>query len=335
MVDRTWQQKAWIGQIDSEGTNLNKSVEEMVDWLDLKTQIPRDARVVIKPNMTYPFYNRGVSTKPEIIEAIVRVLYGISSNITIVESDGGSYAWPAEQAFEGHGINALCRKYGIRATNLTKCPSEDFKVEVDGTNVAVKLPRMLFEETDYFITMPVPKMHVMTKVSLGFKNQWGCLPDVKRLRNHPDFAHKVIAINKIIKPKLAIFDGTYFLNRTGPIDGIPVKMDLIIAGDVGATTLVCCELMEIDPFRVKHLSLAIREGIMPEYIGAVQTNQVCLDRLKKEKFYLKRTLKNWATLFVFQSNLLTRIAYDSRCAKPIHDILYFIEGKRKDFAPKW
>ncbi len=52
----------------------------------------------------------------------------------------------------------------------------------------VKLPAALVEACDSFITVPVPKVHVMTNVSLGFKNQWGCLPDVKRLRDHYRFA---------------------------------------------------------------------------------------------------------------------------------------------------
>jgi uncharacterized protein (DUF362 family) len=199
----------------------------------------------------------------------------------------------------------------------------------------VELPDILINGTDYFITMPVPKMHVMTGVSLGFKNQWGCLPDVKRLRNHPDFARKIIAINKILNPRLAIFDGTYFLNKSGPMNGNPVRMDLLIGGDLGATTLVCCEIMGINPSTIKHLFLAEKEGLMPDDLRKIEINQINLDKFKKENFYLKRTLENWMTLLVFNSNLLTKVVYDSPLAKPIHDILYSIRGKPKDFTPKW
>jgi len=90
---------------------------------------------------------------------------------------------------------------------------------VDSREIEIELPTLLVEETDFFITMPVPKVHAMTGVSLGFKNQWGCIPDVKRLRHHPDFVRKVIEINKILNTRLVVFDGTYFLNRSGPMSG--------------------------------------------------------------------------------------------------------------------
>lgn len=82
--------------------------------------------------------------------------------------------------------------------------------------------------------MPVPKIRCMTGLSLGFKNQWGCIPDTMRLRYHHIFDDAIIAINKILKP-VVISDGTYFLDINGPMEGVPVKMDLIIASNnVGA-----------------------------------------------------------------------------------------------------
>ena len=95
--------------------------------------------------------------------------------------------WPAEEAFDGHGIPEMCRRYGARAINLTSYPREKVETEIAGRRRRVELSKLLTRETDVFITMPVPKLHMMTGVSLGFKNQWGCLPDVKRLRNHCGF----------------------------------------------------------------------------------------------------------------------------------------------------
>ena len=96
---------------------------------------------------------------------------------------------------------------------------------------------------------------------------------LKRLRHHSDFARKVLAINKILKPRLAIFDGTWFLNRSGPLEGDPVRKDLLIASrDAGAGSLACCELMGIDPQSVAHLRLAVAEAMMPATIEALITN---------------------------------------------------------------
>jgi uncharacterized protein (DUF362 family) len=197
------------------------------------------------------------------------------------------------------------------------------------------MSRLLLHETDVFVTMPVPKIHVMTRVSLGFKNQWGCLPDVKRLRHHADFAHKVLAINKLLQPRLAIFDGTYFLNRTGPMEGDAIKMDLLIASnDVGAGSLACCELMRIDPGTVAHLKLARTAGMMPLGLNYMELNAP-LQAFLGPRFFLQRNLMHWLTLAIFHSKLATRIAYDSSMAKPLHELLYFVRGRPKDFVPQW
>jgi uncharacterized protein (DUF362 family) len=324
--------KVWTGKITDP---IDVCLKSALDWLQWSDLVPHHARVVIKPNLTYPFYKPGVTTSPTLLEALVALLTTRTRDITIVESDGGSYAWPAEEAFKGHGIDEICQRYGARAVNLTTYPREWAETEVLGRRIRLEMSRLLLRETDVFITMPVPKVHVMTRVSLGFKNQWGCLPDVKRLRHHSDFSYKILAINQLLQPRLAIFDGTYFLNRTGPMEGDAVKMDLMIAAnDVGAGSLVCCALMQIEPRSVTHLRLAQRAGMMPSNLDAVELSHP-LQPFLGPKFVLQRSLLHWLTLGVFHSHLATRIAYDSSLAQPLHDILYFFRGRPKDFAPRW
>jgi len=187
--------------------------------------------VFIKPNFTYPCYKEGVTTSPLAIEALVQVLRNRTSHITICESDGGKNAWHAEDGFAGHGVLDLVKRYGVRAMNLTEQSREVVTTEIAGHCVEVELAAPMLHECDVFITMPVPKVHVMTGVSLGFKNQWGCIPDVERLHHHPNFAHVVLAVNKLLRTRLTVFDGTYFLNRTGPMNGDPVPMNLVVVSD--------------------------------------------------------------------------------------------------------
>ena len=284
-------------------------------------------RVFIKPNFTYPTYKPGVTTSPAIIEAAIQLLKTRTSNITIVESDGGGRIWTAGEAFRGHGLDDIAAKYGISLMNLSEHPSESAESIVAKRNVRVVLPSVLLHDCDVFITMPVPKVHTMTRVSLEFKNQWGCQPDVKRIRNHPDFDHKVLAINKLLKLRMAIFDGTYFLNRTGPMEGDAIKKDLIIvSNDIGAGSLVCCEIMRIDPWTVSHFRLARKEGMFPESLAQVELN--CnLEPFKGEPFRLERTWLNWLALAAFRSHIGTKLVYDSVFADPIHKLLYLIRGR--------
>jgi len=128
-----------------------------------------------------------------------------------------------EDAFNGHGIFEMCRRYGVRAINLTRYPRESVATEIAGGRVEVELSQLLTRETDVFITMPVPKLHMMTGVSLGFKNQWGCLPDVNGCAITATFRAR-FSPSTNPKPHFAIFDGTWFLDRNGPLDGVPIRM---------------------------------------------------------------------------------------------------------------
>jgi uncharacterized protein (DUF362 family) len=269
------------------------------------------------------------------MEALVRAIIDFSPRITFVESDGGSYAWTAEQAMRGHGIPTLCKRYGVRMMNLTRQPTRRVQCELDNREIDLELSAEMIEESDLFITMPVPKMHVNTYMSLGFKNQWGCLPDVKRLRRHPDFDHTVLAINRVLRTRIAVYDGTYFLNRTGPMDGDPIEKNMMIVSDgVGAGDLVCSQIMQIPARRSSHLRLAQKIGMMPEALDHVTVSSAP-DKFYGEPFYLRRSLFNWIGVAAFQSKWLTRVIYDSGLAKPIHEAYYMVQGRPPDVSPKW
>jgi len=299
--------------------------------------ISRGSRVVIKPNFTYPFYRPGVTTSPEVLEAVVALCAERTSDITVVESDGGSHAWRAEEAFEGHRVPEICRKYGAKAVNLSSAPARPFSTKFAGVKVQFQMPALLLDGLDVFITLPVPKVHVMTALSVAFKNQWGCIPDVKRLRYHPIFPHAILAINRIFPRTIAIADGTYFLNRTGPMGGDPVRMNLILAStDFGALSSVAAHIMGIDPRRAPHKRLAMEMGMMPRSVEEVEIVGDCTDlSLFRQQFTLQRTWINWVTLAAFKSRLATKIVYDSVFAHPIHEALYALRGKPSDIAPKW
>jgi uncharacterized protein (DUF362 family) len=323
-------QRVWISKTDAAPDH---EVAAALKWLDWESVVAKDSRVSIKPNLTYPIHKPGVTTSPRMLEAVIKILRSRTRNINIVEADGGSCAWTADAAFKGHGIDVICDRYG--AVNLTDYPRENVEAQVAGRRVSVEMSRLLTRETDVFITMPVPKLHMMTGVSLGFKNQWGCIPDVKRLRKHADFAHQVLAINQVLKPQLAIFDGTWFLDRSGPLEGDPIRTDLLIASRyAGSGSMVCCALMGIDPWSVPHLRLAIGERMMPSALNAIVTNEP-INQFVGAPFVLRRSWFQLLTLAIFHSRLATIALYDSPLARPAHQLLYLFRSRPADFSPKW
>ena len=94
------------------------------------------------------------------------------------------------------------------------------------------------------------------------KNMFGLLPDKMKLKYHLKNISKVIVdINAVLRPKFTIIDGFYALEGPGPTSGIPVKMDLLIAGrDVVATDATGCRVMGIDPAEIYHIKRAYEKG---------------------------------------------------------------------------
>ena len=314
-------------------TEMCEKMAQALEWIGGYSMVRAQSRVFIKPNLTYPFYKRGVTTSPEVIEAIVAALRNQTSNITIGESDGGGKdSWTADEALQGHNLLGIAEKYNVGLVNLSRVPSQYVETTVEEEVIGVDLPSILLNEVDVFITVPVPKLHHMTGVSLAFKNQWGCIPDRMRMRHHPEFAQKVIAINKLLNPRMAVFDGTYFLDGLGPVEGNPVKMDLLIASnDIGAGTLACCEIMGYDLYQSKHLRTALKEGLMPSSLSECEMN-TSIEAYDSHKFRLtKRPLQSWAALWAFNHRFGTNLFYLWPTAKPLHKLLYLLKGHPKGF----
>jgi len=309
--------------------HLVAQIRESLDFIGWESLIPRNARVFIKPNLTWKSPLCGVTVTPEFVAAAVEVLRERTSKIIIGESNGGYHSFQAEEAFESHGLYAVAKRFGVDVVNLTRLPSQMVAGTVAGRAVEVELPKLLLDEVDVFLTLPVPKVHCNTTVSLGFKNQWGCLPNPMRLREHAAFAEKIILINRILKPRIALFDATYMLNKNGPMIGEPVETRLIIAAnEAGAGSLVCSEIMRINPWSVKHHRVARAEGIMPRSLASVTLNQP-IAQFQKERFYVQRNLVNWASLAAFHNQFLTRILYDSDIADLCHRALYSLRRNQQ------
>ena len=211
-----------------ENGHLTDAVQSALKQVGLLEGLDQTPRVALKPNFTYPYYKPGITTSPLVIRETIELLRQYTRHIAIVETDGGYGAWLAAEAFAGHGIYELGKKYDVEIVNLCDGPHEMISFTSGRRTHQLPLPVRLLRETDLFISMPVPKIHAMTGLTLAYKNQWGCVPDIMRLRRHYVFDDAIVAINKALRPAV-LADGTYFLDRNGPMEGDSVQMNLIIA----------------------------------------------------------------------------------------------------------
>ncbi len=324
--------KVYISSVVNE---LEKQILFAFEWIDWERIIKKDSRVFIKPNFTFPFYKVGVTTSPEIVEALLSVISGRTSNITVGETGGAGLAWTAEESFQGHDLPRICRKYNAELVNLSKVDKERTEFKLSKATVFLELPRILLRDTDVFITVPVPKIHCMTKVSLGLKNQWGCIPFAKkRFRYHAYFDELVCKLNKLINPKIVVGDCTYMLTGNGPMFGEEVKTNMIVASnDLGAFEMTMLQLMGLDTWGIEHINEARKAGIMPVSMDEIDFN-TNWKNFVSDKFFLKRTIQNYIALIGFKSRFITWLGYESALSDFLHKILYAIKGNPLEEAVK-
>ena len=138
----------------------------------------------------------------------------------------------------------------------------------------ITVPRIVTESA--VISAAKLKTHKDTGVTLGMKNMFGLLPEKFKGKYHLKGINKVVTdINTVLKPALTLIDGFVAMEGSGPINGTPVKMNLIIAGtDTVATDSTACRIMGINPHEIKHIRWTHEKGL-----GKIDDIQVIGEKL--------------------------------------------------------
>ena len=308
---------AYIIEIDNLKEDLIKSLE-FIDW---KKQVKNDSTVFVKPNFTFPYYKEGITTSPELLKNLLEIIKGRADNVILGESDGGNHSFTADRAFEGHNMYEICKEAGVELVNLSKLPSIFIEDKIRGEKVKVQLPKLLLEEIDCFISVPVLKVHVMTGVTLSIKNLWGCYPDTMRCLHHQNLGYKLALITKLLDPKIVVIDGIYALDEHGPMYGEPVRMNLILAANnpVVADALGA-EIMGIPLEKAKHILVAERGGIGTTNLRDVKINDAW-EQFKRQ-FQIRKTLLDRASWLLFNNDALAKLVISS----PFTPLIYKVAG---------
>jgi uncharacterized protein (DUF362 family) len=205
--------KAYIAPAQDYSSTLRAGLK----WLGAEEGLSKAAGIFLKPNLTFPTFRPGVTTTKEMIRAAIQVFSELHTRVVVGESDGAYGSYNIEQAFKAFDLHNLGRQHGVKVMNLSREPTVRCAIPMRRGSISLDLPRFLVEEDFVTVTLPVPKVHCMTGVSLSYKNQWGCIPDMMRLRLHYCFDEIIGLLNRLLKVGLSIVDGTYGLTKNGPI----------------------------------------------------------------------------------------------------------------------
>ncbi|HME41672.1 MAG TPA: DUF362 domain-containing protein [Syntrophorhabdales bacterium] len=317
--------------IDRLNHNYLEKLKKGLSFTNIGSRVRPGNPIFIKPNLTYPHYKKGVMTSPEFIEYLIIALKDYSKNIIIGEADGGGYnRFSMDEVFEATGLRSIAKQHRVELVNLSKLPSRDISFDYKHKHFTIPLPRLLLDEVQLVITVPVPKVHTNTGISISIKNQWGCIQEpALRLKLHPYFAKVIKEINEALRVGIAVIDGRYGLNRNGPMRGDVEELGwLLIADDITGADVACCALMGIDPLSVKYLRSYNDHEPLPT-LDMFEFNQDYTQFIGP-KFYLKRDVWDYPGYFAFRSRFLAYLAYHSKLAHLLHKLLYLFREKFYD-----
>ena len=313
---RTLTTRIYVG---SSSANRDRELRAAFDYIGLDTELSAHRKVFVKPNFTFPRPTPGVTTSRDLLVDVLMLLQETGAEVFVGESNGGYGSFTASEAFVGHGLFDICRRTGAQPLDLSKEESEEYWGVVGGKRVAVRLARLLVDEVDFTISLPVLKVHAMTTVSLSMKNLWGCYPTDLRLLEHKELDRKLTLIAKLIKARFGVVDATYGLDKHGPMEGEARFLGkFIAANELLALDMTCTRMMGFNPDKILHLRNLTRFAER-QVSAPVEANESLA--AYNWDFALRRNLIDSLSFACFHSDALAKVVFDSPLTRPIYALM--------------
>lgn len=177
--------------------------------------VKKGGKVVIKPNVLNgrpPEY--ATTTSPEAMSAVIKMCWEAGAKEVVVFDRTTT---DDRAAFQVCGLAKAVSDAGAKLIYLSNRNYET--VDIPRGKVLKSWPFVTDALTaDTFINLTLPKHHSVSGATMTMKNLMGIMGG-KRGQIHRDFAQKIVDVNSVVKPALAILDGYRVLFRNGPTGG--------------------------------------------------------------------------------------------------------------------
>jgi uncharacterized protein (DUF362 family) len=236
-------------------------------------------RVLIKPNSVVPKPpSSGVTTDARVVEGVIEFVKACGvSQITIAE--GGNPG--TDRAFEVTGLREVTDRHNVPLINVNADDAVCVEIPTAHALLEVMISRTVFEST-CIINVPKLKIHHMTQVTLSIKNLMGAIVGNRGAIMHHQIDEKLVDLARVLRPTLNIIDGLIGAEMD-ETHGRPVPVGVVIAGtDLVAVDTVGTAVMGVDPTSVRHLQLAVAQGLGIGELAEIEVIGVTISAVAKQ-----------------------------------------------------
>ena len=250
--------------------NVYNAIKSSVDLLGgIEKYVKGGNRVLLKPNLLTPKPpEAAATTHPEIIRAIARLVID-AGGIPFIGDSPPLGSW--KRLIKYTGMEAVAKEMGIDIVEF----NESVSLNSDNGHIykTLEVAREVVD-ADVIINLPKLKTHTQMLLTLGVKNNFGCVAGKGRKGqwhlsagiDNLYFARMLVELYEAISPDLTIIDGIVGMEGDGPSNGNPRKLGFIVTG-------VDCVAMDVVITKI----LGARDGLLyttsaARGIGVGETN---------------------------------------------------------------
>ncbi len=226
--------------------------------------------VLLKPNLLLGVApERCVTTHPEVVYAVARLLKEHGCRVIIADSPGTAVAHrPAslQRVYKATGMAAVADELAVELNLDTSFAERKHPGGKVRKNFPIMTPAL---QADAIVVVSKAKTHGLTYITGATKNLFGLIPGMEKpvyhalFRDRRQFAEMLVDLNELLQPRLQVMDAVLAMEGDGPSAGKPRAMNAILAAaDYTAMDVVLARMMSIEPAAVGTIAAAMERGLI-------------------------------------------------------------------------
>ncbi|HEY5526339.1 MAG TPA: DUF362 domain-containing protein [Candidatus Anoxymicrobiaceae bacterium] len=218
---------------------------------------------------------KGITTHPEVVRAVVNQFKKVTDRVTIGDSPGGPFT-PAylRRVYEKCGYAAVARETGAELGLDTSTKQVTIS---DGKALKAIAVCKAMADADCLVSVSKLKTHMFLNITAAIKNMFGAVPGGNKFTYHSrftrdtDFADLIVDVLLASAPDLNIVEAVVAMDGNGPRAGNLIDVGLLAGGrDAMAIDAVLMDVIGIEAKMNKPLAAATRRGLWTGDLDGVE-----------------------------------------------------------------